>query len=172
MGEELKRLIVYTDGACIGNPGPGGYAVVLLYGNHRKELSGGFRMTTNNRMELMAAIVALRALKSGCSVTLYTDSQYLSEAMRKGWARRWRASGWKRSKKGKAMNPDLWENLLELCDEHEVEFRWIKGHGGHKENERCDVLSMQAASQRNLPPDRGYEQGSTHNSSMGPSLLG
>lgn len=172
MAEELKKVIAYTDGACIGNPGAGGYGVVLLYGNYRKELSGGFRMTTNNRMELMAATVALRALNTKCSVALYTDSRYLAEAMVKGWARRWRAHGWKRSKKVKALNTDLWEDLLELCDWHEVEFHWIQGHAGNKENERCDVLSMQAASQRNLPPDRGYEEARNHNSKGGPSLLG
>jgi ribonuclease HI len=171
MGEEIKKVIAYTDGACIGNPGPGGYAAVLLHGSHRKELSGGFRMTTNNRMEVMAAIIALRALRGTCSVTLYTDSQYLADAIMKGWAKSWRARGWRRKKKGKALNPDLWADLLELCEKHEVEFLWIRGHAGNKENERCDVLSMQAASQKDLPPDNGYDQPDDHAPDEGPSLL-
>lgn len=151
------QVIIYTDGGSLGNPGPGGYAAVLLHKGHRKELSGGFRLTTNNRMELMAAIKGLEALKRPCSVTLYTDSRYLVDAMSKGWARRWRANGWRRSKREKALNPDLWERLLDLCDQHDVKFVWLRGHAGDPENERCDQLSQQAARQENLPPDPGYE---------------
>jgi ribonuclease HI len=157
MSEQLKRVTIYTDGACAGNPGPGGYGVVLLYGPHRKELSGGFSLTTNNRMELMAAIVGLRALKSRCAVRLCTDSQYLASAIAQGWARRWQANGWQRNRKEKALNADLWQELLELCARHEVEFVWVQGHAGNPENERCDQLSTQAAAASNLPPDTGYE---------------
>ena len=157
--EETKPnlVVIYTDGACLGNPGPGGYGVVLLCDNRRKELSGGFSLTTNNRMEIMAAIVGLRQLKGPCSVTLYTDSQYLANAITKGWAQRWRANGWKRNSKEKALNPDLWEQLLDLCARHDVKFVWVRGHAGNRENERCDQLSWQAARQRGLPPDPGYE---------------
>jgi ribonuclease HI len=152
-----KDVTIYTDGACIGNPGPGGYGTVLLHGSHRKELSGGYRLTTNNRMELMAAIVGLRALTSTCVVTLHTDSQYLRNAMAKGWAKRWRANGWKRNNKDRALNPDLWEQLLDLCDRHRVKFVWVRGHAGDLENERCDQLAAASAHRENLPSDTGYE---------------
>lgn len=155
---EPKRVIIYTDGACLGNPGPGGYGVVLLYGAHRKELSGGFRLTTNNRMELLAAVVGLRSLKSKCNVTLYSDSQYLVNTMSKGWAERWRSQGWNRNKNEPALNADLWEQMLELSAQHNVQFRWVRGHSGNKENERCDELSVLAAQQKDLPPDLGYEK--------------
>lgn len=154
---DLKQVVIYTDGACSGNPGPGGYGAVLLYGAHRKELAGGFRRTTNNRMELMAAIVALRALQDRCSVRLHTDSQYIVQAIQQGWAVRWQKNGWMRNKKDKAVNPDLWRQLLELCRQHEVEFIWVRGHAGNRENERCDQLAVQAAQQANLPADEGYE---------------
>lgn len=156
---EHKKVIIYTDGACLGNPGPGGYGVVLLFDGHRKELSGGFRLTTNNRMELLAVVVGLRSLKERCSVTVYSDSQYVVNAIEKGWAARWRANGWKRNKKEKAINADLWPQLLDLCDAHEVKMVWVRGHSGVEENERCDVLSVAAAKQRNLPVDEGYERG-------------
>ncbi len=153
----LKRVTIYTDGACIRNPGPGGYGVVLLYGDHRKEFSGGYRLTTNNRMEVTAAIQGLAALKQPCKVELFSDSEYLVNAVEKGWARRWRANGWYRQNKKLAENRDLWEELLNLCDRHQVRFEWIKGHAGHVENERCDQLSLQAAQLPNLPEDEGYE---------------
>lgn len=151
-----KHVVIYTDGACSGNPGPGGYGVVMLFGEHRKELSGGFRKTTNNRMELLGAIEGLRALKERCSVKLHTDSQYVVNAIEKGWAVKWRANGWMRNKTDKAVNPDLWEQLLTLCQQHEVQFIWVKGHAGNKENERCDVLAVAAAQKSNLPEDKGY----------------
>ena len=151
------RVTIHTDGACIGNPGPGGYGVVLQYGEYRKELSGGYRLTTNNRMEIMAAIVGLGALTRKSSVTLYTDSQYLSNAMSKGWAKRWRANGWKRNSKETALNPDLWGRLLDLCEQHIVEFVWVRGHAGNLENERCDELSTSAARMKGLSPDSGYK---------------
>ena len=153
---DIKEVDIYTDGACINNPGPGGYGVVLLYNQHRKELSGGFRLTTNNRMEMMAAIVGLAALKTRCAVTLYTDSQYLVNAVMQGWAKKWQANGWKRNKRENAKNPDLWEQLLNLCANHDVRFVWVKGHAGIRENECCDRLAVQAAKQNNLPADPGY----------------
>lgn len=159
---ELKQVVIYTDGACSGNPGPGGYGAVLLYGAHRKELAGGFRRTTNNRMELMAAIVALRALKDRCAVRLHTDSQYIVQAIQQGWAARWQANGWMRNKKEKAVNPDLWTQLLELGRQHEVEFIWVRGHAGNRENERCDQLAVAAAQQANLPADEVYEATAKH----------
>jgi ribonuclease HI len=161
--EKVKHVTIYTDGACLGNPGPGGYGVILLYQSNRRELSGGYRKTTNNRMELMAAIVGLGALKEKCKVTLYSDSEYLVKAMSKGWAQRWRANEWRRNKRAKVLNPDLWERLLQLCDYHEVHFSWVKGHAGTPENIRCDELAMQAAQQLNLPVDEGYIKGTQGN---------
>ncbi|MCW5212898.1 ribonuclease HI, partial [Desulfobulbus sp. TB] len=137
----LKKVTIYTDGGCQGNPGPGGYGAVLLCGNHRKEISGGYKLTTNNRMELLACIAALEALKEQCNVTVYSDSKYVVESIEKGWAKRWKANGWKRNKKDKAENPDLWERLLDLGAKHKVKFEWVKGHAGNRENERCDKLA-------------------------------
>jgi ribonuclease HI len=153
----LKQVTIYTDGACDPNPGPGGFGVVLIHNGHRKELSGGFRRTTNNRMELMAAIKGLEALKEPCQVTLYSDSEYLVRAMTEGWAQRWKTRGWRRSHKEPALNPDLWDRLLALCQAHQVEFVWVRGHAGVRENERCDFLSSRALRGTDLPPDEGYE---------------
>jgi ribonuclease HI len=158
--QAMKHVKLYTDGACSGNPGPGGYGVVLLYDSHRKELSGGFRRTTNNRMEILAAIAGLEALKEPCRVTLYSDSQYLVNAIEKDWAQRWQANGWMRNKKEKAVNPDLWERLLELCKIHKVQFEWLRGHAGQEENERCDELATAAARGPNPAIDEGYEKAS------------
>ncbi len=141
--EALKKVEIFTDGACSGNPGPGGYGVVLRFGEYEKELSGGESETTNNRMELTAAIVGLEALKERCEVTLYSDSKYLIDAINCGWAVRWRENGWMRTKKDKALNPDLWERLLDLLERHKVTFVWVKGHAGHPENERCDRLAVE-----------------------------
>ena len=152
-----RRVEIYTDGSCLGNPGPGGYGVVLLHGENRRELSGGFRLTTNNRMEMLAVIKGLEALKEKCDVTLYSDSKYVVDAVTKGWAQRWRANGWMRNRKERAINPDLWELMLPLCQQHEVEFRWVKGHAGVPENERCDRLAVAAAQQPDLPADSGYD---------------
>ncbi|WP_446007925.1 ribonuclease HI [Candidatus Electrothrix sp.] len=154
----LKQVTIYTDGGCQGNPGPGGYGAVLLCGNHRKELSGGYKLTTNNRMELLACIAALEALKYKCDVTVYSDSKYVVDSFEKGWAKRWRTNGWKRNKKDKAENPDLWERLLDLSEQHEVKFRWVKGHAGNIENERCDRMAAEAAKQDNLQEDKKYEE--------------
>ena len=150
-------VTIYTDGACIGNPGPGGYGAVLLSGEHRKELSGGFANTTNNRMEILAAVVGLESLKKPSAVTIYSDSRYLVDAIEKGWALKWQANGWMRNKKERAVNPDLWERLLDLTKQHDVAFRWVRGHAGNKENERCDKLAVAAAKGRNLPADSGYK---------------
>ena len=152
-----EHVTIHTDGACIGNPGPGGYGVVLEYGDRRKELSGGYRKTTNNRMEILAAIVGLESLKARCQAVLHSDSRYLVDAIERGWAHRWKANGWRRNKREKALNPDLWERLLVLCGKHEVEFRWVRGHSGDTENERCDELATRAARQPGLPPDQEYE---------------
>ena len=154
--QSRKRVTIYTDGACIGNPGPGGYGALLLHDGHRQELSGGFRRTTNNRMELMAAIVALEALQEPCDVTLYSDSQYVVKGMTLGWAKRWEAQGWRRSAQEMASNPDLWARLLRLCEKHRVQFQWVRGHAGNVENERVDRLAMQAALRPDLPADQGY----------------
>lgn len=159
--QDTKRVFIYTDGGCSRNPGPGGYGVVLLYKKHRKELSGGFRRTTNNRMELMACIVGLNALKWKCSVTLYSDSKYVVNGIEKGWARRWRANLWMRNETEAAENADLWEQLLCLCQTHDVKFVWVKGHAGNRENERCDKLATRSAAQKGLPPDEAYESGKT-----------
>lgn len=155
------KVVIYTDGSCLNNPGPGGFAAVLLFGEKRREISSGFRLTTNNRMELTAAVEALAALKRPCSVVLYSDSQYMIKAVTLGWAQRWRANGWMR-KEGPPENVDLWKKLMAALEVHEVEFRWVKGHAGNPENERCDELARQAASATEpLPIDAPYE--SAHN---------
>ena len=138
-----KHVDIYTDGACSGNPGPGGYGAILVYNGREKELSGGERETTNNRMELLAVITALEALKEPCHVTVTTDSRYVSDGISKGWAESWRAHGWKKSDGKPALNRELWERLLELVLTHEVEFVWVKGHAGHPYNERCDTLAVE-----------------------------
>lgn len=155
---ELKQVNIYTDGACSGNPGPGGYGTLLVYGQKRKELSGGFRLTTNNRMELTAVIVGLRALRFRCAVTVYTDSRYVAEGINKGWAAKWKRNGWRRNQTEMATNIDLWEELLNLCAEHEMVFEWVRGHAGHSENESCDKLAVAATKQADLPADIGYEK--------------
>ena len=137
----MKHVNIYTDGACRGNPGKGGWGAILVYGHLEKELSGGEPLTTNNRMELLAAIEALSALKEPCEVTLTSDSKYLVDAIEKGWAVSWRARGWRRADKSPALNPDLWEKLLDLLEKHKVTFVWVKGHVGHPYNERCDKLA-------------------------------
>ena len=152
-----KQVTIHTDGACIGNPGPGGYGVVLMYGEHRRELNGGYRRTTNNRMELMGPIVGLGLLNQSCRVTLHSDSQYVVEGIEKGWAKRWRRNGWMRNKRDRVVNPELWGKLLDLCEKHEVEFRWVRGHAGDPENERCDQLAFEAAHKKDLQVDEGYE---------------
>jgi len=154
---EKRVYEIYTDGCCLGNPGRGGYGVLLLTPGERKELSGGFRLTTNSRMELMAAIAGLQTLQQPARVRLHSDSRYLVDAMQRGWAKRWHDQGWRRTGKRRVQNVDLWKQLIELDEKHEVVYLWVKGHNNCLENERCDMLAMQAALQTNLPPDTGYE---------------
>ena len=139
----MKHVEIFTDGACSGNPGPGGWGAILRFNGVTKELSGGEASTTNNRMELSAVINALAALKEPCRVTLTTDSKYVSDAIGKGWAKKWKANGWRKADKKPALNVDLFEQLLDLLDRHNVTFVWVKGHAGHPENERCDELAVQ-----------------------------
>ena len=141
----MKKVNIYTDGACKGNPGPGGYGAILVYGSAEKEFSGGEAQTTNNRMELLGAITALSALKEPCEVVLTSDSKYLVDAVNKKWAVGWRAKGWKKSDGKPALNIDLWERLLDLLHTHKVKFVWVKGHAGHPYNERCDRLAVTEA---------------------------
>jgi len=158
MNDEVKHVEIYTDGACDPNPGgAGGYGVILTFGCKQKEVSGGFRSTTNNRMEIYAAVKGLEALKTPCKVTLYSDSKYLVNTMTKGWVQRWKENNWWRNKQERAVNIDLWKKLLSLCETHDVEFEWVKGHGGNRLNERCDYLSVTALKQKDLPADEGYE---------------
>lgn len=138
----MKKVEIFTDGACSGNPGPGGWGAILKYNGVEKELSGGERSTTNNRMELTAVITALSALKEPCEVELYSDSKYIIDAVTKGWAAKWQANGWVKGDKKPALNSDLWEKLLALLKVHKVTFNWVKGHAGHPENERCDRLAV------------------------------
>ena len=151
------RVLIYTDGACTGNPGPGGYAALVVRDGECTEIAAGFARTTNNRMEILAVIMGLEALgeKRG-PVTVISDSQYVVNAISKGWAKRWQANGWMRNAKEAAVNPDLWTRLLALCAQHDVEFQWVRGHAGHPENERCDFLSTRAARGNDLPRDEGY----------------
>ncbi len=153
----LNEVTIYTDGGCDPNPGYGGYGVVLINGKHKKELSGGFRLTTNNRMELLATIEGLKALNRPCKVTLFSDSKYVVDAINKGWARKWKRNGWWRNNKDKALNPDLWDMFLNVYDKHEVDMKWVKGHAGIEYNERCDTLATMALKSKNLPIDEGYE---------------
>lgn len=142
MTAKNKHVIIYTDGACSGNPGPGGFGIILQYGEHRKEISRGFPKTTNNRMELLAVITALETLKTPCDVDLYSDSKYVIDAIQKGWAVKWRSKGWMRTPKEPAKNPDLWERLLNLLEVHHVIFHWVKGHAQNENNNRCDELAV------------------------------
>lgn len=156
----MKKVNVYTDGACRGNPGKGGYGTVLEYNGAEKEFSAGYRLTTNNRMELMAAIAGLSALKEPCAVDLYSDSKYLVDAITRGWVLSWKKNGWRKSDKKPALNKDLWERLLELISVHRVNFIWVKGHAGHPYNERCDTLATSAADGAALLIDEIFENDS------------
>ena len=140
----MKKVQIFSDGACSGNPGPGGWGTILRFGEHEKELSGGEKSTTNNRMELTAVIKGLEALKEPCEVEFFTDSKYIIDSVTKGWALKWKNNGWVKPDKKPALNPDLWERLLELLEIHKVTFNWVKGHAGHPENERCDRLAVAA----------------------------
>ena len=152
----MKEVYLYTDGACSGNPGPGGYGAILVYNGHEKVISAGYRETTNNRMELLGVIVGLSALNEPCKVQLYTDSIYVSEAIEKGWAVSWQENGWRKKDKKPAKNPDLWEQLLALLNKHQVVIHWLKGHAGHEYNERCDKLAVAAYLSNELLEDTNY----------------
>lgn len=152
----MKEVTIFTDGACSGNPGRGGFGVILNYMGKIKEISKGYICTTNNRMEIMAALAGLNALKEPCKVTLYSDSKYLVDSVNKGWIASWQKNGWKNSKKEKVKNRELFEELINLINVHQVEFCWVKGHDGHTENERCDYLATTAAKSKNALEDTGY----------------
>lgn len=142
-GRTMKKVTIYTDGACSGNPGAGGWGTILDYMGKRKELCGGEAQTTNNRMELTAVIEGLKALKEKCQVTIVTDSQYVVNGITLGWAKSWKANGWRKKDRKPALNPELWDELLSLIEKHEVSFEWIRGHAGHSENERCDRMAVE-----------------------------
>ncbi|THB64104.1 MAG: ribonuclease HI [Desulfovibrio sp.] len=158
MTDSLTPVTIYTDGSCLGNPGPGGWGVLLIKGDTRKELSGGFRLTTNNRMEILAAVEALSALTRPCRVDLHTDSRYVRDAVEKGWLASWQKKGWKTANKKPVKNQDLWQRLLPLLQTHSVTLHWVEAHSGHPENERCDDLARTAAQGSGLPADTEYEK--------------
>jgi ribonuclease HI len=155
---KAPQLTIHTDGACLGNPGPGGWAAVLVYGDTRKELSGGFARTTNNRMELTAVIMALESLTKPSRGVLYSDSKYFLDALNQGWLAKWKRNGWKTAAKKPVKNRDLWMRLDPLLEKHDLELKWVKGHSGDPENERCDELAKAAAMAAGLAADPGYEQ--------------
>lgn len=149
----MKDVVIYTDGACSGNPGPGGYGIVMMYNEHKKEINKGFKRTTNNRMELMAVVDGLSILKSKCNVKLYSDSKYVTDAINKGWLNNWVKKNWTRGKNDPVLNSDLWKKLLPLLEEQDVEFIWVKGHADNLYNERCDELARNAITSTNLFDD-------------------
>ncbi|MDD4951939.1 MAG: ribonuclease HI [Desulfovibrionaceae bacterium] len=151
--KQQDRVTLFTDGSCLGNPGPGGFAALLVYRDSRREITGGFRATTNNRMELMAVIEGLTALTRPCRVDVFTDSRYIKDAVTRGWLDTWRSNGWRTAAKKPVKNQDLWTRLLVLLDRHRVEFHWLRGHSGHPENERCDALARAAAASPDLPEE-------------------
>ncbi|MBF0519137.1 MAG: ribonuclease HI [Nitrospirae bacterium] len=154
----IPDVEIYTDGACVGNPGPGGYAAILKFGDKQKVVTGGYRLTTNNRMEIMAAIAGLSTLKKKCVVSVYSDSRLLVDAMTKGWVQSWIKRGWHKKDGTPTLNPDLWQKLLTLTEKHQVNFQWIRGHIGDTENELCDQLSKKAAKEHNHIIDEVYEK--------------
>lgn len=151
----MKKVSIFTDGSCLGNPGPGGYGAVLEFGPHNKELAGGFRLTTNNRMELLACIEALTVLSEPCEVSLTTDSQYVKNGINQ-WIKNWKKNGWRTASKQAVKNVDLWQRLDQQVQRHQVSWHWVKGHSGHPQNERCDQLARQAAEGKNLAQDSGF----------------
>jgi len=157
--QALDRVTIYTDGSSRGNPGPGGYGAVLICGQFRKEIAQGFKRTTNNRMELLGVIEALRSLKRRCEVNLYSDSKYVVQAISQKWLENWKRKNWRTAGKTPVKNVDLWEQLDELLNAHEVTFHWVQGHAGHPENERCDTLAVTAAQKNGLPDDVGFLAG-------------
>ncbi len=153
----MKEVQIYSDGSCLNNPGRGGYGVILVYGEHTKEISQGFTLSTNNRMEILGVIEGLKMLKEPCKVEVYTDSQYVINAIDKGWIYNWQKNGWKTANKKDVKNKDLWEIFYTEFKNHEVKFHWVKGHNGHPQNERCDEIAKEAASGSNLIEDIGYD---------------
>ena len=153
----MKNIEIYTDGACSGNPGIGGYGAVLIYGEKRKEISAGYKLTTNNRMEMLAVISALKNLKFPCNVNLYSDSKYIVDAINKGWVTKWEKNNWMRTKTEMASNVDLWKQIVNLINIHKVNFIWVKGHANNIENERCDFLARQAINSETLLDDKNYK---------------
>ncbi len=153
----MSKVSIYTDGACSGNPGPGGYGIIMKSGAHLKELAQGYRRTTNNRMELMAVIAALEILKRPCEVTLYSDSRYVVDSIEKGWAKSWKARGWRKADKQPAINADLWARALIVLEKHKVQLKWVRGHASCAENNRCDELAVAASKSPNRLVDDGYE---------------
>ncbi len=154
----MKKVVIHTDGACKGNPGPGAYAAVLVCGKHRKEISAGYRLTTNNRMELRGAIAALKLLTESCHVELHSDSKYLIQAITEKWLAGWQRRGWVTAGKQPVKNQDLWQELMAAMAPHQIDWRWVKGHAGHQENERCDQLANQAVVARDLQEDHGFQR--------------
>jgi ribonuclease HI len=154
----MKKVEIYTDGACSGNPGPGGFGAILKFGDKIKEISQGYKHTTNNRMELRALIAALELLKESCDLKIYSDSKYIVDALNNNWAKKWRENGWLRNKKEPALNPDLWEQLLILLENQNYKIYWVKGHAGHYENERCDELAVEACNSKNQLEDKGFKK--------------
>ncbi|MFC3095827.1 ribonuclease HI [Alteromonas sediminis] len=152
---QKKHVNIFTDGSCLGNPGPGGYGAILIFGQHRKAMSGGFSLTTNNRMELLAPALALEALSEPCEVTITTDSQYVKNGINQ-WIHNWKKNGWRTKDKKAVKNADLWQRLDKAVSRHVVNWQWVKGHSGHPENEACDQLARTAAQGENLPDDKGY----------------
>jgi len=152
----MKFVEIYTDGACSGNPGPGGYGTILRFNGKEKELSEGFKETTNNRMELKAVLAGLAALKEKCEVKIYSDSKYIVDAINKGWLKKWKKNGWVRGKKDELKNKDLWKEADSLLSQHDVTIEWVKGHSGHEENERCDQLAVNASKGESLKDDEPF----------------
>lgn len=153
----MKEIIIYTDGSSRGNPGPGGYGTLMIFQGHRKELSGGFAKTTNNRMEILAALTGIESLLEPCQVTVYSDSKYVIDTMDKGWIHGWKKKDWSRGPNKPLKNADLWKRMAEAVRGHKISWKWVKGHSGHPENERCDQLATEAADRRGNPQDLGFK---------------
>ncbi len=158
----MSEVLLYTDGACSGNPGPGGWAAILVWGVHRREISGGFRLTTNNRMEMVAIIQGLQLLNRSTNVTVVTDSRLIVDAFEKRWIDSWMANRWIKSDKTKVKNAELWAKIKGYTKDHKIKFQWVKGHSGHPENDRCDVLAVAETKKQNLPADEVYERENTN----------
>lgn len=161
MADKMPEVQIYTDGACSGNPGPGGYGAILKYKNHTREISGGYRLTTNNRMELMGIIKSLEELKKPCIISLHSDSRYVVDALNKGWVRNWMKNNWKKSDGSPVKNVDLWKRLIELAKPHKISWIWVKGHAGNEFNSRCDRLAVLASMGDGLAADTGYGEDTT-----------